>query len=134
MFPAIDRVLPTGQSCGIGSLSPFILDESFYYRAVAAHLAEQVIEQRGFPQGICEQFLGRMRFSPYLPHHGFKGESEFAFRAKLGTFLCPRVYRVNKDYWIASTISFAIAFAPSSFGTSPKATTKATLSLTFTHN
>jgi hypothetical protein len=134
LLRATDRVLQAGQSRCIRYSLPFMFDKSLHHGPVTAHLVEQVIEQRGFPDCACKQFLCRSRFSPYLPQNGFNGEREFTFGAKLGTFLCLRVYRVNKDYWIASTISFAIAFAPSSFGISPKATTKATLSLIFTHN
>jgi len=39
-----------------------------------------------------------------------------------------------RAYWMAAAINSAIAFAPSSRGTSPNATTKAAFPLIFTHN
>jgi hypothetical protein len=75
-------------------LSLLKLDETFNDRTVAVNFAEQVIEQGCFSHGTREQFLYGMRFSPYLPHHRFKGEREFAFLAELETFfLC--VLRCN---------------------------------------
>jgi hypothetical protein len=89
-------------------LPSFIFNESLHHGPVAAHFAEQVIEQGCFPQRTYEQLLGGMRFSAYLPHHRFDGESEPALRAELGTFLFRFVRFIQVDSAIGTTYQVVV--------------------------
>jgi hypothetical protein len=85
-------------------LLTFIFDKTLYCRTVTAYLAQQVIEQDGFPHYTCEQLLGGMWLPTYLPHYGLNRKREFALRAKLGTFLWLGVYWVNQIYSTVGTL------------------------------
>lgn len=81
LFPTIDRVLQAKQSCGIGSLLTFIVDQPFDHRPVAACLAKQVIKQCRFHKRAAEQILRDMWFFAQLPDHGFQPQGKPALGA-----------------------------------------------------
>ncbi len=85
--PSADRVLQTGQARRTWFELFLVLDQPLHCRPVAAHLAEQVIEQGRLPQRAREQLLGGMRLPAQLPHHGFNRQREFALGLELRAFL-----------------------------------------------
>src|ERR1044071_7398359 len=95
-LPATDRILQTGQTCGLWFLLTFIFDKAPHYVPVTAYLAEQVIEQDSFLHRTCEQVLGRMPFPAQLPHDGLNRKRKPALRAKPGPFLWFGVYWVDE--------------------------------------
>ena len=90
-FPAADRVLQSGQSCGIWHLLFHKLDETFNDFPVSAHLVEQVIEQGRLPHRAAEQLLSDMRFPAQLADHGFHPQREPAFRSVRRRFILPAI-------------------------------------------
>lgn len=95
-FPALDGVLDAGQARRSHPVLLLVLDQSLCCRPVPAHLAEQVIEQRGFPQRAAEQLLGDLRLPAQLPHHGLDPQRKPALRAQAGRLLFFRTHRVNQ--------------------------------------
>ena len=98
LFPALDRVLQTGQTRRAWPLFFLMLDQPLHHGSVTAHPAEQIVEQRSLPQCAREQLFCDMRFPADLPQERFNHERELALRSRrrilIQIDLWKRIYQV----------------------------------------